>query len=53
MLENDIMHGVAYHNTFKTVFGLFPKEDKLIALDSVGANVWEKDSLRRTSKHLA
>ena len=40
---NNVLAGrVAYHNTFKTVFALFPKEDKLIALDSVGANVWQK-----------
>jgi len=33
---NNVLAGrVAYHNTFKTVFGLFPKEDKLIALEAL------------------
>ncbi len=33
---NNVLTGrVAYHPTFKTVFGLFPKEDKLMALESL------------------
>lgn len=33
---NNVLAGrVAYHSTFKTVFGLFPKEDKLIALEAI------------------
>lgn len=33
---NNVLAGrVAYHSTFKTIFGLFPKEDKLIALEAI------------------
>ncbi len=33
---NNVLTGrVAYHPTFKTIFGLFPKEDKILALDSL------------------
>ncbi len=33
---NNVLSGrVAYHSTFKTIFGLFPKEDKILALDSM------------------
>jgi phosphonate transport system ATP-binding protein len=33
---NNVLTGrVAYHPTFKTVFGLFPKADKLMALESL------------------
>ncbi|HOI85013.1 MAG TPA: phosphonate ABC transporter ATP-binding protein [Acholeplasmataceae bacterium] len=33
---NNVMTGrVAYHPTFKTLFGLFPREDKLLALESL------------------
>ncbi|HAX02407.1 MAG: phosphonate ABC transporter ATP-binding protein [Tenericutes bacterium GWC2_34_14] len=33
---NNVLTGrVAYHPTFKTLFGLFPKEDKLLALESL------------------
>jgi len=33
---NNVLAGrVAYHSTFKTLFGLFPKEDKLIALEAI------------------
>lgn len=35
---NNVLSGrVAYHPTFKTLFGLFPKEDKILALDSLDA----------------
>ncbi len=33
---NNVLTGrVAYHPTFKTIFGLFPKEDKILVLDSL------------------
>jgi phosphonate transport system ATP-binding protein len=33
---NNVMTGrVAYHPTLKTLFGLFPREDKLLALESL------------------
>lgn len=33
---NNVLAGrVAYHSTFKTIFGLFPKADKLIALEAI------------------
>ena len=33
---NNVLTGrVAYHSTFKTLFGLFPREDKLIALEAL------------------
>jgi phosphonate transport system ATP-binding protein len=33
---NNVLTGrVAYHSTFKTLFGMFPKEDKLTALESL------------------
>ncbi|MDD3068071.1 MAG: phosphonate ABC transporter ATP-binding protein [Acholeplasmataceae bacterium] len=33
---NNVLTGrVAYHPTFKTLFGLFPKEDKILALESL------------------
>lgn len=33
---NNVLAGrVAYHSTFKTLFGLFPKEDKMIALEAL------------------
>lgn len=33
---NNVLAGrVAYHSTFKTMFGLFPKKDKIIALTSL------------------
>lgn len=33
---NNVLSGrVAYHSTFKSFFGLFPKEDKLIALEAL------------------
>lgn len=33
---NNVLTGrVAYHSTFKTLFGLFPKEDKILALESL------------------
>jgi len=33
---NNVLTGrVAYHSTFKTFFGLFPKEDKIIALEAL------------------
>jgi len=35
---NNVLTGrVAYHPTFKTLLGLFPKEDKILALDSLDA----------------
>jgi phosphonate transport system ATP-binding protein len=35
---NNVLSGrVAYHSTFKTIFGLFPKEEKLLALESLDA----------------
>lgn len=35
---NNVLSGrVAYHPTYKTLLGLFPKEDKLLALDSLDA----------------
>jgi len=35
---NNVLTGrVAYHSTFKTIFGLFPREDKILALDSLDA----------------
>jgi len=35
---NNVLSGrVAYHPTYKTILGLFPKEDKLLALDSLDA----------------
>jgi phosphonate transport system ATP-binding protein len=33
---NNVLAGrVAYHSTFKTIFGLFPKKDKILALNSL------------------
>lgn len=33
---NNVLSGrVAYHSTLKTLFGLFPKEDKLLALEAI------------------
>ncbi|HAV19688.1 MAG TPA: phosphonate ABC transporter ATP-binding protein, partial [Firmicutes bacterium] len=33
---NNVLTGrVAYHSTFKTLFGIFPKEDKIMALESL------------------
>ncbi len=33
---NNVLSGrVAYHSTFKTILGLFPKQDKILALDSL------------------
>jgi len=33
---NNVLTGrVAYHPTFKTLFGIFPKEDKILALESL------------------
>jgi phosphonate transport system ATP-binding protein len=33
---NNVLAGrVAYHSTFKTIFGMFPKEDKIIALEAI------------------
>ncbi len=35
---NNVLSGrVAYHPTYKTILGLFPKQDKLLALDSLDA----------------
>jgi len=35
VFTNVLTGRVAYHPTFKTLFGLFPKEDKLLALESL------------------
>lgn len=35
VFKNVLAGRVAYHSTFKTVFGLFPQEDKLIALEAL------------------
>ena len=35
VFSNVLTGRVAYHPTFKTLFGLFPKEDKLLALESL------------------
>ncbi len=45
---NNVLSGrVAYHSTFKTLFGLFPKEDKILALDSLDAmGILEKAFIR-------
>lgn len=35
---NNVLSGrVAYHPTYKTILGLFPKEEKILALDSLDA----------------
>jgi phosphonate transport system ATP-binding protein len=35
---NNVLSGrVAYHSTFKTILGLFPKQEKILALDSLEA----------------
>ena len=35
---NNVLTGrVAYHSTFKTILGLFPKQEKILALDSLDA----------------
>ncbi len=35
---NNVLSGrVAYHSTFKTILGLFPKQEKILALDSLDA----------------
>ncbi len=35
VFKNVLAGRVAYHSTFKTVFGLFPKEDQILALEAL------------------
>jgi len=45
---NNVLSGrVGYHSTFKTILGLFPKEDKVLALESLDAmGILEKAFIR-------
>jgi len=45
---NNVLTGrVAYHSTFKTIFGLFPEEDKLMALEALDTmGILEKAFIR-------